>query len=266
MTNTGKVLIIGLLVIDAGVAGYLLFPKEDRPPAVTGTVTGSGSSAAAVDDSRVGQTRMAAGAVARTTPDDSGAEKLAALKPVAPAAPAVPVAPVAPVVSIAPASTTAGAVTATTTMAPAAATPPPAPAITTAPAAPAVATASNVPPAAPQAATGSRPATRTAIAATGVQKSARTKSKPTVLHAEQTRGRKPDDQHRGGSKQVSAALTAQLVKESAKPDPSLPLPPAGSGLGPGGRSSNPVASAMTDQLVRESSKVNLSSPAQSYKH
>jgi hypothetical protein len=50
-------------------------------------------------------------------------------------------------------------------------------------------------------------------------------------------------------------MTAQLVKESAKPDPSLPLPPP-THSGPTGRSSNPVAAAMTDQLVRESSKVN----------
>ncbi|MBC8722015.1 hypothetical protein F6X37_10520 [Paraburkholderia sp. 31.1] len=60
-------------------------------------------------------------------------------------------------------------------------------------------------------------------------------------------------------------LTEQLVKESAKPDPSLPMPsgvtvplqsasPPGAGAG-SGRGTNPVASAMTDRLVRESSKV-----------
>jgi hypothetical protein len=80
------------------------------------------------------------------------------------------------------------------------------------------------------------------------------------MQAEQVRGRKHDDAQRSGSNQVSAALTAQLVKESAKPDPSLPLPPnSGSGSGPTDRGLNPVASAMTDQLVRQSSKVTPSS-------
>jgi hypothetical protein len=134
------------------------------------------------------------------------------------------------------------------------------------PSAPAATATSNLSPATRQAANGSQPATSTVIASTEVQPSVRTKSKP-APRAEQPRGRKHDDSRRGGSNQVSAALTAQLVKESAKPDPSLPLPPGGSShLGKSGRSSNPVASAMTDQLVRESSKVDLSAPAQSYKH
>jgi hypothetical protein len=42
MTNTGKLLIIGLLVIDAGIAGYLLYPKdEERAPTASGVVVGS---------------------------------------------------------------------------------------------------------------------------------------------------------------------------------------------------------------------------------
>ncbi|NIF53908.1 hypothetical protein F3J19_17700 [Burkholderia sp. Ax-1724] len=54
-------------------------------------------------------------------------------------------------------------------------------------------------------------------------------------------------------------MTDQLVRESAKPDPSLPMP---SGVSvplqpqmPASRSTNPAASAMTDRLVRESSNV-----------
>lgn len=215
MTNTGKMLIVGLLVIDAGIAGYLLFPKEQRPPAVTGAVTGSASTKA-TDDSQAGDTHVAAGSVIRATPSsDGGNAKLAA------------VAPAAPVVKVAPDANQATS----------------------------------------QAANESRPATRTTIASTDVQPPVHTKSKPSV-RAEQVRERKRDEPHRGGSDEVSAALTAQLVKESAKPDPSLPLPPGssnGSGSGSSGRSSNPVASAMTDQLVRESSKVNLATPAQSYK-
>jgi hypothetical protein len=260
MTNTGKVLIIGLLVIDVGVAGYLLFPKEERAPAATGHVIASASTAAA-GDSRASETQVAAGTVVRATPGASGTEKLAAVTPVAPAptattAAAVAAAAIAPAVTVTPA-------------APSVTTKPVTPAATAKPAAPVVAApraAPNTTPTTRQAANGSRPATRAAVASTGVQQSANGRSKP-ALHADQARGRKPDDPRRRGSNQVSAALTAQLVKESAKPDPSLPLPPgSSSGSGSNRHSSNPVASAMTDQLVRESSRVNLSSPSQSYKH
>jgi hypothetical protein len=67
-----------------------------------------------------------------------------------------------------------------------------------------------------------------------------------------------------GSNPLAASLTDQLVRESSKPDPSLPMP---SGISvpnlnaqtpqtpPGRGSMNPVASAMTEQLVKESSKV-----------
>ncbi|SIT47548.1 conserved hypothetical protein [Paraburkholderia ribeironis] len=87
-----------------------------------------------------------------------------------------------------------------------------------------------------------------------------------MQHVEQVRGRKHDEPPRRGSNQVSAAMTAQLVKESSKPDPSLPLPPNSSYKGTPGKSSNPVAAAMTDQLVRESSRVNPAPPEQFGKH
>ncbi|KAA1004217.1 hypothetical protein FVF58_33185 [Paraburkholderia panacisoli] len=83
-----------------------------------------------------------------------------------------------------------------------------------------------------------------------------------MLRTAQTRGQKRDESHRNGANSLSAAMTAQLVRESAKPDPSLPMPPM-SRSGPSGRGSNPVAAAMTDQLVRESSKVT---PPQYDKH
>ncbi|NKJ50609.1 hypothetical protein CIC12_28550 [Burkholderia sp. SG-MS1] len=252
MTNTGKVLIIGLLVIDVGVAGYLLFPKEEeRAPTATGEVIASTSMAAA-DQARASETHVAAGTVVRTLPDGTGSNKLAAVTPAAPAAPA----------------TTAAAMAATTLAPGVAATPvaPVPPAAAPSPPTPAMAATPSTPPTTRQAANGSQSATRTVVASTDVQPAARTKSKP-APRVEQTRGRKHDDSRRRGSNQVSAALTAQLVKESAKPDPSLPLPPAGSShLGKSDRSLNAVSSAMTDQLVRESSRVNLSAPAQSYKH
>jgi hypothetical protein len=251
MTNTGKMLIIGLLVIDVGVAGYLLFPKDERPPAVTGTVIGSAATTAA-GDSRAPESRVAAGSVVRTTPGNDATDKLAAVAPAAPMVKVAPAATVAPVVNAANATKAIDAVNAA-----------PAVPATTVPsavtAAPAAGTSTS------QAANAARPATSPAMASTKVQPPAQSKSKP-ALRADQARGHK-DYPHRG-SNQVSAALTAQLVKESAKPDPSLPLPPGGSisGGNSTGRSPNPVASAMTDQLVRESSRVNLSSPAQSYKH
>ncbi|CAB3778575.1 hypothetical protein LMG28614_00655 [Paraburkholderia ultramafica] len=241
MTNTGKVLIIGLLVIDLGVAGYLLFPKDERRPAVTGTVTSSAITAAA-DDSVASETHVVAGSVVRAMPPAGGMDMRAVVTP-APAAPKA--ATVAPALA-------AKATTAAT--APKAATVTPAPAVAT--------IAPDAGQAARHAAIGSQPVAPT-VAPAQVQQSAHTQSKP-VMQAEQTRGRKHDDAQRSGSNQVSAALTAQLVKESAKPDPSLPLPPNsssgnGSDSGPTGRGSNPVASAMTDQLVRESSKVTPSS-------
>jgi hypothetical protein len=66
--------------------------------------------------------------------------------------------------------------------------------------------------------------------------------------------------HPSGSNPVAALLTDELVRESSKPDPSLPMPsgvsvPSLETQTPPGRRSNPVASAMTDQLVRESSRV-----------
>ncbi|RKT22512.1 hypothetical protein B0G69_5978 [Paraburkholderia sp. RAU2J] len=256
MTNTGKVLIIGLLVIDVGVAGYLLFPKEEeRAPAATSEVIASTSTAAA-DQARASETHVAAGMVVRTLPDGTGSNKLAAVTPVAPAVPATTAAAMT-ATAIAPrvAATPVAPVPPTTAPTPAMAATPPTPATTATP---------TTPPATRQAANGSQSATRTVVASTNVQPSARTKSKA-ASRAGQTRGSKHDDSRRRGSNEVSAALTAQLVKESAKPDPSLPLPPAGSShVGKSGRSSNPVASAMTDQLVRESSRVN--APSQSYKH
>lgn len=64
-----------------------------------------------------------------------------------------------------------------------------------------------------------------------------------------------DDQHRSGSNAVAAAMTEQLVRESAKLDPSLPPPPAINPDDLRRRNSDPVGAAMTDQLVRESSRV-----------
>ncbi|MFL9966107.1 hypothetical protein PQR02_34885 [Paraburkholderia sediminicola] len=245
MTNTGKVLIIGLLVVDLGVAGYLLFPKDERPPATAGAVTGiADAMTAAKVDARAGESHVVAGSVVPTTPS-AGSGQLAMAPPsrpitVAPVAPPAPPAPAAPVAQ------------------PAAAAPA-APVAQPAPVAPAVTVATDAghraAPAANKA--GARPANDT-VASGKIKvppQTAQAKPKP-VLRTAQTRGQKRDESHRNGANSLSAAMTAQLVRESAQPDPSLPLPPPTSRSGPSGRGSNPVASAMTDQLVRESSKVN----------
>jgi hypothetical protein len=74
-----------------------------------------------------------------------------------------------------------------------------------------------------------------------------------------------DDLHRRGSNPVAAAMTDQLVKESAKLDPALPpptMPAVPAAPAPpttdasNHRGSNPVAAAMTDQLVKESARLD----------
>lgn len=224
MTNTGKVLIIGLLVVDLGVAAYLLFPKDERAPAVTGTVTSSAITAAA-GGSRASETHVVAGSVVPATPPVGGTDTRAVVTPRSPTTSVAPAAPAPAVAALAP---DAGR---TVT----------------------------------HAANGAQPANR-AVASVEVEPSAHAMSKP-VMQAERVNGRKHVESHRSGSNDVAAALTAQLVKESAKPDPSLPLPPnsdygLGNGGGSTGKGTNPVASAMTDQLVRESSKVTQSSSSQ----
>jgi hypothetical protein len=69
-----------------------------------------------------------------------------------------------------------------------------------------------------------------------------------------------DSLHRHGWNPVAAALTDELVKESAKLDPSLPPPAQPSRSDPYRPGSNPVAAAMTDQLVRESTKLDPALP------
>ncbi|WP_233805029.1 hypothetical protein [Paraburkholderia sp. HP33-1] len=211
MTNTGKLLIVGLLVVDAGVAGYLLYPRDDQAPAVTGTVTRSVTGV--VDpEPQTGATRAPGGSV----------------MPAEPVSPAAPRADIANHVAIAPQSALPRTDAAPTP------TPAPAPAAV-----------------------------------------AHARSKP-QSYAQQTAQPKPqsgrrDDTHPNGANPVAAMLTNELVRESAKPDPSLPMPSgvtvpmsagtnAGNGAGTGS-GTNPVAAAMTNQLVRESSKVTPTPPA-----
>ncbi|MCC8400764.1 hypothetical protein LJ655_02440 [Paraburkholderia sp. MMS20-SJTN17] len=223
MTNTGKLLIVGLLVVDAGVAGYLLYPRDDQLPAVTGTVT-RGATGAADQQPQTDTTRAAGGR----------------MMPAEPASPAPPHMGIANNVVIAPQA----ALPRTDSAAPA-------------PAAPPLANPAEV------AHARSKPQPYAQQSA-----QARPQSGPRV---DQTQARRRENTQPNGANSVAAMLTNELVRESAKPDPSLPMPsgftvpmPAGTDAGNGaatGRGSNPVASAMTDQLVRESSKLTPTRPA-----
>ncbi|SDR36522.1 hypothetical protein SAMN05443245_5116 [Paraburkholderia fungorum] len=212
MTNTGKVLIIGLLVIDLGVGGYLLFPKDDeRPPAATGAVVSETEIPPRLD-LPASAARMASGSVLAATPETGAADK--------PAAPAS-----VPFVSLAPPESPG--------------VPPP----------PVVAATPHSTRATPRL-VDKPPVTSRTQASAEARRDARAKSK-TVQLAQQGDSRKQrESKPQTKSKSVSATMTARLVKESAKPDPSLPLPPSSA------HGSHPVAAAMTDQLVRESSRVN----------
>ncbi|MFT4065739.1 hypothetical protein [Paraburkholderia sp.] len=264
MTNTGKVLVIGLLVIDAGVAGYLLFPKdEQRAPTATGVVVGSVDDPAP-PDSPGGSARATGGVVMPEVP----------AKPALPPAPAAPVNPVTP-----PGAADKLAMAPPSPALPAADSVPPQPAPpavdSTAPTSPApapttataVAPARSVAPDSGQVAAGR--IANAAPPAAHAAASAHTKPQPGPRRIEQAQAHRRAGQHPNGSNPVAALLTDQLVRESAKPDPSLPMP---SGIGvqsmqtPPGQGSNPVASAMTDQLVRESSRVAPMQQSPNLKH
>jgi hypothetical protein len=81
----------------------------------------------------------------------------------------------------------------------------------------------------------------------------------TAQSMERARG----DLTRHGSNAVAAAMTEQLVRESSRPDPSLPMPPSvqAAPASQDHRGSNPVAAAMTQELVRESARVGPASQA-----
>ncbi|OLL32294.1 hypothetical protein BTH42_07560 [Burkholderia sp. SRS-W-2-2016] len=244
MTNTGKLLIVGLLVIDAGIAGYLLFPKDDeRTPSAASEVIGRITGATDSDAER-GAARVAGGNVMAVTP-----------VPSAPPATATVTVPAQP----APSTTNQLAVTPQSAQPQAAATLPQTGAL----AQPSVAATAAVPGlAVPDA--GQAAAARARQPAQPVaQQRAQAKALPGP-RIDQAQTRRRDDTHPNGSNPVAAMLTDQLVKESAKPDPSLPMPTGVTVPLSQERTTPPsVGSAMTDQLVRESSRVTpMTQPAQ----
>ena len=202
MTNTGKALIIGLVVVDLGFVGYLLFPKDERATAVTGAVVTSSDTVGA-PSSRSAETHVVAGSVEPTAPPQAPSQIATAPQP-------------------------------------------------------------HKQPARPRESANSRESFN---AKTNSHESvnARTNSRES-LSARASPAQKTDhardDLSRHGSNPVAAAMTQALVRESAKPDPSLPLPPPSASPptmstrdGQDHRGSNPVAAAMTQALVRQSARV-----------
>ncbi|WOD16865.1 hypothetical protein [Paraburkholderia kirstenboschensis] len=242
MTNTGKTLIIGLVLADLVVCGYLFYPREDRksaPPAEAALTAPD-----TTDSRSYGESHVIAGSIARPGSPDASANASAKTNygtivsggDVRASAPAAPM-PTMPAATAAPATT-----------------------LSNIPAAEMQPQAQLAQPAQPQTQTQVQPQPQPQ------RYSARSKA---TQHAEDARSH--EDLRHHGSNDVGALMTELLVRESAKLDPSLPPPPASPSPPPSSvtdrepinrRNSNPVAAAMTDQLVKESARVTPASGAQ----
>ncbi len=240
MTNTGKALIVGLVLIDLGFVSYLMFPKDDERSKAAPEAEVTQSTANAAIDPRFGGTHVTEGSVIHAPSPTTGTGKIANAGNTAPAPIAqAPQAPKQPQKQPAPATPSAQ-VRETV-----AAKPVPAPQ--------SVRARGDLSP------HGSNPV---AAAMTQALVNESAKPDPSLPLPSQPLAppvrSAPDHQDRHGSNPVAAAMTQQLVRESAKPDPSLPMPPpmqsAPSNQDRNG--SNAVAAAMTQQLVRESAKVS----------
>jgi hypothetical protein len=247
MTNTGKTLIIGLVLADLVVCGYLFYPREDRksaPPAEAALTAPD-----TTDSRSYGESHVIAGSIARPGSPDASAKSnsgtIVSGGDVRAPAPAAPM-PTMPAATAAPAATVANI-----------------------PAAEMQPQAQLAQPAQPQAQpqqTQVQPQSQPQPQQQPQRYSARSKA---TQHADDARSH--EDLRRHGSSDVGALMTELLVRESAKLDPSLPPPPASPTPPPPSvtdrepinrRNSNPVAAAMTDQLVKESARVTPASGAQ----
>jgi hypothetical protein len=253
MTNTGKTLIIGLVLADLVICAYLLYPREEKKSAAAPEAA---LTAPEITDSRPAETHVIAGSIARPASPETSAKANSN----APGGTKVSRMDVRP--SPAPTPTVA-----------------PQPALPAAPALQGVPNTSvaNVPAAdmqtqaqLPQVQQPTQPIQQQPVQAQQQmqppqqgqqpQHANNTRSKTAQRGAEDSRGH--DDLRRRGSSDVGALMTELLVRESAKLDPSLPPPPPTAPVELNRRSSNPVADAMTDQLVKESARVAPASGAQ----
>jgi hypothetical protein len=104
----------------------------------------------------------------------------------------------------------------------------------------------------------------TAVASVNVQDS----SAPKVVPAQRGQRNRDSLERRATTAQGATPETDELVRESAKLDPSLPPPDMSAARAAmdernskPSTGSSPVAAAMTDQLVRESARINPSPPS-----
>ncbi|MCX4149453.1 hypothetical protein PQR70_28365 [Paraburkholderia madseniana] len=231
MMNTRKILMIigGLLLVAAGTT-YLMLLQADRRSMAEVTAAMHESAHPPVVDSRAGD-QVTEGTIDQSKPSGAITKSTAiAQEPVAPAPASAPALAVAPApMTAAPASSPAAAQV----------------------------TGQPKPEAQP------KQAPSTAVASVNVQDSGAPKVVP--AHRAQ-RGRDGLD-HRAITTQGATPETDELVRESAKLDPSLPPPDMSAARvttdqrsSKPGTGSNPVAAAMTDQLVKESAKLDPSLP------
>jgi hypothetical protein len=229
MMNTRKILmIIGGLLLGAAGTTYLMFLQADRRAMAEVTAAMDESARPPVVDSRASD-HVTEGSIGQSKPF--------------------------------------GAITKSTAIAQQPVVPAPVPAPTVAPAPMTAAPASS--PAAAQVTGRPKPeaqpkqAPSTAVASVNVQDSGAPKAVPAQ------RAQRGQDRldRRATTTQGAAPETDELVRESAKLDPSLPPPDMSAARAAmdqrsskPGTGSSPVAAAMTDQLVRESAKLDPSLP------
>ncbi|ORC52616.1 hypothetical protein B2G74_08690 [Burkholderia sp. A27] len=238
MRNTGKVLVVALVLAEVAFGAYFLTHNEDQsaPPAdATATTATAGS--------RLDGTHITAGSVAGTAQPAPGVDTAPRTVQPAPAtnnaARTVQPTPSKDVVARAPTPSQVGSIAPETDL------------------------SAKRPVQAPQPKTQPRQELARAPAPAPVEASASVAAKPGSVPPS-ARARDNTSRQNPGSNAVASSFTDQLVKESAKLDPSLPPPsPSAPPLVRDDRSRrgpNPVAAALTDQLVRESSKLDPALP------
>jgi hypothetical protein len=228
MMNTRKILmIIGVLLLGAAGTTYLMFLQADRRAMAEVTAAMDESARPPVVDSRASD-HVTEGSIGQSKPFGAITKSTAiAQQPVVPAPAAAPAPKTAALAS-----------------------------------SPAAARATGQPiPEAPEAQPKKAPST--AVASVNVQDS----GAPKVVPAQRTQRGRDGLDRRAITTQGATPETDELVRESAKLDPSLPPPDMSAARAAmdqrspkPGTGSNPVAAAMTDQFVRNSAKLDPSPP------
>jgi hypothetical protein len=232
MLNTRKILmIIGGLLLGAAGTTYLMLLQESRRAMAEVTAAMDESARPPVVDSRV-RDHMTEGGIGQSKPSGAITKSTAiAQQPVVLAPASVPALAVAPApMTAAPASSPAAAHV----------------------------TGQPKPEAQP------KQASSTAVASVNVQDS----GAPKVVPAQRAQRGRDGLDRRAITTHGATLETDELVRASAKLDPSLPPPDMSAARAAmdqssskPGTGSNPVAAAMTDQLVRDSAKLDPSLPS-----